>query len=171
MSADRSSPRPGGRLRGWKIIGAGLAFLLLVAIFLPPRTSIAWDGFTDLDVEFVISDADTGRPVAGAAVDIEQEAGGFCRDRDAKQFRLVTGPDGTATHRCLDCMCSGTTRMKDSFAVHLPYWTFAVSADGYRPSEPVELDQPLYERQVERRQGSARLRVPVTIKQRGVGPG
>jgi hypothetical protein len=169
MSADRSSQRPEGRFLGWDILGGSLAFLFLVAIFLPPRRSIAWVGSTDLDVEFVISDADTGRPIAGAAVDIEQEEGGFCSDKDAKQFRLVTGPDGTATHR-LGCMSFGiTSTWKDSFSVHLPHWTFVVSADGYRPSEPVELDQPLYERQVERRQGSARLRVPVTIKQRGGG--
>lgn len=138
--------------------------MLLVATSLSYFLGIQWVGSTDLDVEFVVSDADTGGPVAGASVEIDQEAGGFCHDWDAKHFRLVTGPDGVVSRRCLSCMCFGTKSMwKDSFVVHLPDWTFAVSAEGYVPTGPIELDEPSYQRHVERRQVSAGLRVAVSV--------
>jgi hypothetical protein len=131
---------------------------------------IYWVGGTDLEVEFVVTDAATGEPVEAAEIGILSE-GGFYRERDEKQFALRTDREGVARRVCHDGMCFGTQsglRFTDTYHVHLPWWFFRVSAPGYEGMEPVYLDEPEYVRQV-RRVGPRAAKVVVKVRIRKLG--
>lgn len=91
-------------------------------------TMIWWAGETDLEIEFVVTDAATGRPVSGAEVEIQGEPG-----PDA----LVTNEVGMV-RLVWPCPCGGTRsglQLIDTFSVRLPAWQYRVVHAGYEPSE------------------------------------
>jgi hypothetical protein len=98
---------------------------------------VYWVGFTDVEITFVVIDADTGQPIPGATVQVHSE-GGFCEDQEVKDFRLTTDPEGVAARRCRECMSFGRANpllpYRNTFGVHLPLWEFGVSAPGYASS-------------------------------------
>jgi hypothetical protein len=158
-----------GRVAGipWKLVGLALIVVVGCGLFLPVFQSIHWVGSTDLEIEFVVTDAKDGRKLDGTTVSIRAEEGGFCWERDAKAFALRTQADGTAKHLCKACMCFGTKGWnRDTFAVHLPYWWFQASAPGYLSSEWEYLDDigtMKYARQVRRGNGLAYLTVRIEL--------
>ncbi len=113
---------------------------------------IGWVGGTDLEVEFAVTDADSGSPVPGARVEVQSE-GGFYEERDKREFVLIADASGLARKECRNSMCFGTSSgllFTDTYVVHLPWWLFRTVAPGYSPSEWVELDVLEYVRQVKR---------------------
>jgi hypothetical protein len=109
-----------------------------------------------------------GQTLEAAAIDVMQDAGGFCEDRSELRFELVTDLNGRVRRLCRSCMCFGTQsglKFKDTYAVHLPKWHFRVSADGYESTEQQYLDTPDYIRQAKRvAPGIARLAVHVALR-------
>src|SRR6516162_6402728 len=93
------------KLRALKI-AVGFAILVaVVGLVLPPFfQTIHWVGFTDLLIEFVVSDAETGEPIPDAIIKMHSE-GGLYKERDQGDFRLVTGSDGRAQHLYGRCGC------------------------------------------------------------------
>jgi hypothetical protein len=130
---------------------------------------ICWVGFTDLEIVFVVTDVDSGRPVEGAKIAVHT-GGGIYREHEEKPFELVTDADGTARRVCHDSMCSGTQSglaFTDTFAVHLPWWDFRVTAPGFRSSQRLLLDVAEYGHQVQRlpdRSAQLVVRVPLLKK-------
>src|SRR5215207_5993454 len=127
---------------------------------------IYWVGSTDLDVAFAVTDAGTGGPIPGARVEVQSE-GGFYEERDEQEFVLVANSDGVARKECRNSMCFGTQsglRFTDTFVVHLPWWRFRVTADGYESGDWTEMDVPENVRRAQRSEpGKAKLVVPVTL--------
>src|SRR5262245_27701282 len=83
----------------------------------------SWVVGTDLEVECVVTEAGSDRPIAGARVDVQSE-GGFYEERDEKKFVLTVDADGVARKVCHQSMCFGTSSglgFSNSFAVHLPW--------------------------------------------------
>jgi hypothetical protein len=153
-------PRP--PLAVWLILGAILIALGLLLI--PAMQTVAWVGHTNLEVEFVVTDADTGQPIKGATIHVQAEEGGFCEEREKQQFSLVTNEEGTAKRLCKHCMCFGTSGWNiDTFAVHLPWWFYRVTAESYAPTELTELDVPENVHQVQRTKPAAKLVVPISL--------
>lgn len=112
----------------------------------------SWVGYADLEIEFLVVDAASGQPVKGAEVAIQSE-GGFYAERDEAPFTLRTDAVGSARRVCHDSMCFGTQsgmRVTDTYAVHLPWWSYRVSAPGYQPTSPDFLDVGERVRQVQR---------------------
>jgi hypothetical protein len=139
--------------------------VVLVLLALPAVQTIHWVGSTDLALEFVVADAATGAPIPGAAVEVHSE-GGFYEEREPRDFRLIAGPDGRAAYLCRNSMCFGTSRLfTDTYAVHLPWWHFWVSASGYEPTALTDLDVLEY-RRAAKRDGPrrAKLVVPVSLR-------
>ena len=68
------------------------------------------------------------------------------RDEPEKHaMALVADSDGVARTECPRCMCFRTrSRLKftDTYVSHLPDWRFRVIADGWNPTEWVDLDTP-----------------------------
>lgn len=118
-------------------------------------------------------DVEDSRPVEGATVSIRADKGGFCEDTEEKAFALTTQANGIVRHLCKSCMCFGTGGITvDTFAVHLPYWSFEASAPGYVTSELEYLgDSRKYGRQVRRGDGVAMLTVRIALRRVGAEPG
>ncbi|CAN5356349.1 hypothetical protein BH11PLA2_BH11PLA2_19910 [soil metagenome] len=155
------------RLR-WKFcLVAGLFAVVLVFLTMATVQKVRWVGHTDLEVEFVVTDATTGVPVPKAEIDIHSE-GGFYEERELRDFKLVAGQDGRVSYLCRNSMCFGTSgHFTDTFAVHLPWWSFRVIADGYEPGDLTELDELEYRQQARRDDpGKAKLLVPVTLRKK-----
>ena len=151
---------------------AGLILVLVALLALPTVQKVHWVGPTDLQVEFAVTDAATGEPIPGAVVEIHSE-GGFYEEREPRDFRLVAGPDGRVAYLCRNSMCFGTSGLfTDTYAVHLPWWQFRVSAPGYEPTALTDLDV-LEHRRAATRDGArrARLVVPVSLHKRQAEPG
>jgi hypothetical protein len=153
--------------RWWK-------WMLLVAVALPllawgcdRAQTIDWVGRTDLEVEFLATDAATGHPISGASVEVQSE-GGLYEDGDRQEFVLAADSGGVARKECRNSMCFGTHSglgFTDTFTVHLPWWRFRVVAEGYTGSKWTELDVPQYIRQARRAgAGRAELIVPVALQ-------
>lgn len=126
-------------------------------------------GRIDLDIEFVVTEMGVGTPVPGARVKIQQE-GGLFEDATKQEFDLITDADGVARRECRKSMCFGTTsRLKftDTLVVHLPFWMYAVTADGFRSKQWEDFDVLERRRQVERNGPErAKLVVPVELQRK-----
>jgi hypothetical protein len=146
-----------------------LVGLLLFLVFSTGKKTV-WVGFTDLEVEFVVTDADNGKPIDGATIFISAESGGYCEEQDKKQFQLTTQSDGIAKRLCKQCMCFGTVGWNvDTFMVHLPKWHFFAATRGYRQSEWEYFDTintTKYSSQVRRGNGSAQMMVCIEMRKR-----
>jgi hypothetical protein len=142
--------------------------LLGVAALIVSTDKVRWVGSTALEVRFIVTDARSGAPVDGARVFIHQEefGHGYCEScRDSKDFLLTTGPDGTATHWCQGCMCSGTSSIwSSSVSVRVPNWRYSVSAQGHFDCANVWLQESPYGRQGKWRKKDAALDVPIFLE-------
>ncbi len=93
---------------------------------------IYWVGSTDLEVEFVITDADSRHPIPGAQVEVFSELG------NQEMFVLYSDSDGIARKDCPDSKSSGTQsglRFTDTYCVPPPCWMYHVNAEGYEPRD------------------------------------
>lgn len=152
--------------RRWKLI-LPLLFVILLLLGIDHFFQIMWVGHTDLDVVFLISDAETGKPIPGAQIEIKQERGGFYENTDAMEFSLITSDTGFASRECRFSMCFGSSSLltiNNTFVVHLPLWTFRVRAENYRASDWIWLDKSEYIRQAKRNgDGKSKLVVPISL--------
>jgi hypothetical protein len=144
--------------------------LILVALVLVPAMEpIHWVGGTDLEIEFIVTDAVTGRPINGATIKVKSQ-GGFCPEGGKPRFSLVTDADGSVKRLCKDCMCFGTSGWNiDTYAVHLPWWFYQVTAEGYSPTQWTELDVPENDRQVQRGKPAAKLVIRIKLEKAAEG--
>jgi hypothetical protein len=162
--------------------GVPMKWLLLIAFIAGPLVIWAYDrfemmhwvGYTDLEVEFAITDAATGGPIPGARVEVQSD-GGFFEEQDKREFTLIADTVGVARKECRQSMCfgsrSGLGLTTDTFGVHLPWWRFRAVAGGYEPSECTELGVPQHLGQVQRPgAGRAKLVVPVLLARREAEP-
>jgi hypothetical protein len=145
-------------------------FVFLLALVGYDRvTKVRWVGGTDLEVEFLVTDAASGDPVEDASVSVISD-GGFYREQDEKEFTLRTDPNGTACRTCHDSMCFGTSSgfgFTGTWAVHLPRWMVKVSSPGYEPSELGDVDVLEFRQQVRRiSPREAKLVVPIPLHKR-----
>lgn len=143
---------------------AAILVVGLVAFFALGPT-INWVGHTDIEVRFVITDAETGQPIPNAMVHICAEAGAFCDDPQQLEFTITADKDGHASQLATNCMCFGSKgTFKDTFASRLPKWSFHATATGYSAAEPAYLDVAKNARQVQRGDPFATLSVPIRMQ-------
>jgi hypothetical protein len=150
----------------WRWIVLLMAAAPLAALAYDRTVKLSWVGHADLEIEFMVVDAASGQSIEGAEVAVQSEDG-FYAERDEASFTLRTDAVGAAHRVCHDSMCFGTQsglRVTDTYAVHLPWWTFRVSALGYQPTDPDFLDLRERVRQVQRvspRAAKLAVRVPL----------
>ena len=127
-----------------------------------------WVGGTTLEVEFVVTGAETGQPVEDAAIDLRTESS-LSDGRADEKWTIVTDAAGCA-RRTADAMCTGRSsglRFTDTYSVRLPWWYYRVQASGYEPPDWTPL-QPEGARRRAERVGprASRLVVPIVLVQR-----
>jgi hypothetical protein len=147
---------------------AAIALPLLLVWLYDGLVTIRWVGSADLNVQFAISNAVTGKPIPNSRVEVHSE--GFGEERGKQEFALIAAPDGIAQRECRDSMSFGTEsglRFTNTFVVHLPWWIYRVVAEGYQPTEWTDLDVLELRRRVRRvGPGKAELVVPVKLQNR-----
>lgn len=158
--------------RRWKQLLLIVCAIPLGVLLWDRFNMIAWVGHTDLDVEFVVADAASGEPVGGARIEVHQEVGGFCSDKEERSFVLVADANGIARSLGRGCMCFGeqsVLRFTDTFRVHAPSWQFRVVANGFEPSEWMSLEASEIRQRVRRTGvGKSELVVPVALHKKPV---
>ncbi len=104
------------------IFMAVAVFVFVNAAMFGLCSSVKWVGRTDLEVGFMVTDAETGLPISNATIRVRTEAGGFCDDREQRSFTIATDANGLAKHICTNCMCFGSrSAFENTFVVHLPW--------------------------------------------------
>jgi hypothetical protein len=130
--------------------------------------AVVWDGSTDLQVEFLIVDGFTGRPIDDAQIHVHAEPGGSCGEKQELTFDLRTNADGVAGRLCESCTSSGTySLMVETFGVRPPPWWFQASAEGYLPSTLDYLERRPYSKQAKRTDRGAILTVRIELFKAG----
>jgi hypothetical protein len=136
---------PGSRF-GLLLLATTCPVLGLAAWGFDRSQTIRWVGATHLDVQFLVTDADSGQPVQGACIHVWSEGGFYDgaweKDR-GKLFELRTDAAGRVCRECRNNRCSGTQsrlRFTNSYNVTIPSWSLRVSAEGYQPSTWVDLE-------------------------------
>jgi hypothetical protein len=160
----------------WKWTLAGLAGILLLLGLSSVCHTIHWDGSKDLEITFLVWDAEAEAPVKDAVIEIRAEKG-FCKEPE-ERFTLSTDAEGAARRRCEQCMTCGTYTQaeylfglyractRDTFSMHLPSWLFRASAEGYAATEWTDLVEAEYSRQVQRGQEVASLTIRVPLRKK-----
>jgi hypothetical protein len=118
-----------------------LAILLVldvIAIVLCPM--VHWVGRTDVDISFIVTNAETGQPIPGASIQVLQGDSSFCKTDQNPPFVLTADENGRATVRAMRCMCFGTSgwngwRYRNTFGTHMPEWEFQIVKPGYVKTE------------------------------------
>ena len=126
---------------------------------------IVWVGSTDLTVEFVVRDADTGQSIEGVDLLIR---GRTRLEREEREWQLKTDRNGVArglaeSHRCVGRQ--SRLRFTDTYHVYPVEWVVSVKAPGYEEVEPLNLSEPPY-RSAAVRSGphQALLVVPIALR-------
>jgi hypothetical protein len=146
----------------------GVAVLLVVILFAFCGHGMYWVGSRDLEITFVVTDAETGGPVPRALIEVPPMKAHFCNDCDGP-IRLVADKDGVAKLPCKGCMCHGYRgwepffRWADTFSTHTPHWFFAVSGPGYHKREKIHLGEQAFRKTIERGSDAATMRVSISL--------
>jgi hypothetical protein len=163
--------------RRWWLVLIGLAVFLLGVWGYDRILTVWWVGHTDLEVEFLVTDATTGWTIKGAEISVHSDGGLYSEseeESEKKDFTLITEGDGRAQRICHQCMCSGNRSglgFTDTYSVHLPNWRYRVSALTYEPSQLVDLDTSQQIRKVRPvGRGVSKLVVQVSLQRSSEGP-
>jgi hypothetical protein len=128
-----------------------------------------WHGTINLEIVFLVADADTGRPVEGATVLVHQDSPtrGPSGEKWGEKFGLPTDKDGAARRVChrLTGEHSSGLGFTNTWSVDLPSWFCWVTAPGYEPmEEPFVFNNAVHNRNVQRLdRTSARVSVNLAI--------
>lgn len=147
----------------WRVLL--LIGLCSLAVFLIDLPTIRWVGSTDVTIEFVITDADTGDPIEGAEVSVRATEDSSTESGE-HLFSLRSDQHGSARYLRRDNRCGGARSrlgLTDTFAVYPPDWRVEVSAPGNVPAEPFVVGN--HPRRSERTgPGQSRMLIPVALR-------
>ena len=159
----------GGNMKRGLIGKSGLILVTLgvaCIMVIPFLQSKKWVRRTDLKIRFIVTDEETGTAIKDAIIHVRAERGGFCEERGERQFDLVTDDRGNAQRLCRNCMCFGSRgAFEDTFALHLPWWSFQVSAPGYISTKSMYLNVPERVQDVKREDGRATLSIAIALQE------
>jgi hypothetical protein len=139
----------------------------LLALGLDRSQMVDWIGAADLRIEFIVTDADSGRPIPETRINIVSQGGwydGAETDCD-RPFELRTNGDGIATRLVRNARTTGMTstlRITNTYRIWIPNWKLRAIAEGYTTSEWIELWQS-YPDKAERGQKLNRLEVRIAL--------
>ena len=147
--------------------------VLGVAVWLVDRSGgIDEIGGTNLDVEFLVTDADSGQAIPNAEIHIRCDYGCWYDGADGdlnKLLTLKTDAVGAAHRQCRNNRwTSRRSRLHftNYYAVWIPGWNFQVLADGFDPSRSVDMAEEYRGQEKHEGPGQERLTIRVALKKR-----
>ena len=157
--------------RGWRI-GVFVLSVLALGLWGYDRAwTELWIGATELKVEFVVTDAETGQHVGGAEINLRDE-GRLTDERPEATWTSTTDAAGI-TLRSVDAVCTGRQsglKITDTYSVRCPWWYYRVKAPGYELLNWTPLQGDEQRRRAERvGPRASRLVVPIAIRKRASG--
>ncbi len=148
-----------------------VAVIVAVALFArgyDQLRTMTWVGHTDLEIEFVVTDAETGLAIEGATIRQVDPEGGLYHEEGEKSFSLNTDARGMARRTCKHVMCSGGHSglgFGETYGVDLPLWYYQISAPGYETTGVISLHEIENVRRVQRiGRGQAKLIAPTALR-------
>jgi hypothetical protein len=130
---------------------------------------MVWVGDCDLQIDFLIVDAESGNAIPNAEIRIRND-GGFYDDADEdtkRPFSLRTDADGMAHRTCRNNRCIGRqSRLEftDTHVAYKPRWTLQIFAEGYSRSAAIDLADDEYGRPKHERPNLDRWEVRIALK-------
>jgi len=147
------------------LFGSAATLIVGLGVFFAFGQTIKWVGHTDLEVRFVVTDAESGQLIPNATIHVRAEPDGFCDVLQQPEFTITTDEHGNAKQLATNCMCFGSKgTFEDTFASHLPQWSFHVTATGYSVTDSGYLDVPENAKNVQRGDPFATLTVPIRLR-------
>jgi len=150
------------RLRTLLIVPGIVALGLLVY---DRAVGIVWVGSTELIVELVVTDAETGEPIKGAEILVSA-----LHDRDFKgqdqPVRMKTDRDGIVRQVCPNATTGGREsglRFTNTWSVAPRDWILCVRADEYQGIEELTLSGPYRGTTTRTGPGRAKQVVPISL--------
>jgi hypothetical protein len=148
--------------RFWWLLPGSLLVAGLVVLLYDRSEVILWAGVVDLDIEFIVTDADDSQPIKAAAVAMDTST-----DSTEESFSLKTNRNGRASRALHLMSAGGSSRLGfiNTYGVNLPDWCFQVSAPGYTSSEQTALHSTEVLGRIKRLEpGRAELVLPVALR-------
>ena len=127
------------------LVVAGIALILCLICLIPYSQKIYALGSQNLEMVFVVTDAETGEPIPNASIDLLMEAGAW--NKEVGVVHLVTDDKGTVRHVHENNSCEDVIRpfRKTVTLIDLTWASVNVSATGYSPVEQMWLHTAKYE--------------------------
>ncbi|MCE9564075.1 MAG: hypothetical protein K8U57_18685 [Planctomycetes bacterium] len=121
-----------------------LAVLTLAVVVYDGAVMMVWDGHTELTINIVVSDAETGLPIKDAEVLVYSNSP---RDFDGRKqpITMKTDTEGRVHHFYGTTMVGGKTSnlgFTDTRSVRKPDWMLLVRAPGYQNVDELYLAEP-----------------------------
>jgi len=151
------------------ILICGLTLVIVLFCLGLRAQTIHWVGAQDLEITFLVTDAESDQPIKGAKIEVLRDEVNFCEKRETIPFHLDTDANGIAISFEKQCMCFGTEGWSwkgriDTFGMHVPGWLLRVSAPGYKTTEPFWLHSEESIRNLDRGTDFAKLKVPMKLQ-------
>jgi hypothetical protein len=123
------------------LVAAASAFLCVVT-YSQPMYAL---GSRNLEMLFVVTDAETGEPIANASIDLLMEKGAW--NEEVGVVHLVTDKEGRARNVHANTSCEDIIRpfRKTVTLIDLCWASVNVSAEGYQPVERLWLHDFKYD--------------------------
>jgi len=134
------------------IVGLAVGGIALLLCLGPPSQRLYALAHRNLEIVFVVTDTETGKPIPNARIDLMD----WKREPELDVFTLVAGTDGTATFYRENNSCEDVIRpfRKTVTLIDLTWASVNVSAKGYHPVEQLWLHTCKYEDPGYSRQGN-----------------
>ncbi len=151
--------------RRWRILLWLVGVPLLAAVLWDRGQTIRWSGTSTLTVEFVVTDAETGQPVEGAAILIYDEMDS--RHNEPPKPRAKTDRDGMARvispHQRTGGRESGL-RFTNTHYISVPVWHVWFAAPGFVETWPLSIEQDYRGAATRTGPRQAKLIIPVALR-------
>ena len=146
MSGTETTRRKGTSLK-YRLIKAGLIVTgIALALYLWSELQTIYAlSYRNLDMLFVVSDAETGQPIRNASIDVMTHR---CSPRREEKTHLATDDEGRARFLQEHNSCEDIVRpfRRTITLIDLTWATVDVSADGYCPIQQLWLHDAKYEK-------------------------
>jgi hypothetical protein len=152
--------------RVWQGIVVVMLVMVVLMLLFEAGLVFRWQGSIDLRITFVVTDADTGAPIPGAAVHVvSADDSGY---RNIVPFTFTGDAQGAARHWYRGIRCGGSSYpampWRDTWGATTPSWCYYAVASNYCDGE---LQQGMSESPKLVRSGNgsyATVTVPLTLR-------